>query len=622
MAFVDLGVDFFSMSLGIMGYILYVIIFALLAKRNSLGHSQPSHQKAMTAARAEPSSPASSRPRCWGTWILAGIPIFLVPALCYPICSWGETEVDCVPDAPIRDDSILLPSDLEAIAAEDLSGAVSQEAPDPTELYTVRLTRQRVPISSTGTSTYHKSAYFGELTVGEPAVTFKVVFDTGSGHLILPSTYCRSETCKVHTRYRRSTSTTAKDIDYDGSIVGPGQPRDQITISFGTGEVTGVFVEDVVCLGEDIALEPRKIKEPRTPKTEESNSTDGQVVDASAEEETVLPQGCLELRIIAATEMSEDPFKSFQFDGVLGLGLDGLSQAPQFNFLDVMAKRLNSKQGSAPQTFSVFLADSDAETSEISFGGWKPEHLQNTLAWNSVLEPEVGHWMLQISELRVGGEKLKFCEDGQCRAVVDTGTSLLAVPTGVFPELYELLRHQAHRSEQCGAHGIGPELDLQLENFTVTLGPKDFARAERRPVNYEQPWHHVLKQPPFDPHARVARDVICKPLLMSMDLPAPLGPKLFILGEPVLRKYVSVYDAKEKRVGFARALHVRNEDDEYFPDDPIKDDETIPVVGEAVPMKVGSLLQTAANPGLDKCPSMIQMETESAVKTIMAPFAW
>jgi len=619
MAFVDLGVDFFSMSLGIIGYILYVLIFAVVAKRKSLGHSDSTLNKAMTTTKAENLGPVVTRPRRWGTWIVAGIPIFLVPALCYPVCAWGEAAGDCIPDTLVPDDSILLSSDLEAVAAEDIFVPM---APDPSELYTVRLTRQRVPISNTGATTYHKSAYFGELTVGEPAVTFKVVFDTGSGHLILPSTYCRSETCKVHTRYRRSVSTTAKDIDYDGSIVGPGQPRDQITISFGTGEVTGVFVEDVVCLGEDVHKRTTERKEPVEQRTEEkTSSTEVEVVEPSEEEgKNALPQGCLELRIIAATEMSEDPFKSFQFDGVLGLGLDGLSQAPQFNFLDVMAKRLNSKQGSAPQTFSVFLADNDAEVSEISFGGWKQEHLQNHLAWNSVLEPEVGHWMLQISELRVGGEKLKFCDDGQCRAVVDTGTSLLAVPTGVFPELYELLRHQAHRSEQCGVHGIGPELDLQLENFTVTLGPRDFARAERRPINYEQPWHQVLNKPRFDPNARIAKDVICKPLLMSMDLPAPLGPKLFILGEPVLRKYVSVYDAKEKRVGFAKALHVGNED-EYFPDDPIEVDVT-PGVGEAVPVKTGSLLQTAANPGLDKCPSMMQIETDSAVKTILSPFVW
>jgi len=619
MALIDVGLDFNSMALGVLGYTLYILIFAVFAKRKSVGQSEPAHNKATATARVVQYgmefSPAVSHPQRWSTWILAAIPIFLMPVLFY----WGQSTPACIPDAPVQDNSVLMPSDLEAIAAEDLL-ELPQVAPDPSELYTVRLTRQRVPISTTGATTYHKSAYFGELTIGEPPVAFKVVFDTGSGHLILPSTYCRSETCKVHTRYRRSTSTTAKDIDYDGSIVAAGQPRDQITISFGTGEVTGVFVEDVVCLGEDIA---HGKKESNEVAVEEGTSiaTDENEVSLPGEEDVqdALPPGCLELRIIAATEMSEDPFKSFQFDGVLGLGLDGLSQAPQFNFLDVMAKRLNSKQGTAPQTFSVFLADSDAEVSEISFGGWKQEHLQNSLAWNSVLEPEVGHWMLQIKELRVGGEKLTFCDDGQCRAVVDTGTSLLAVPTGVFPELYELLRHQAHRSEVCGVHGVGPELDLQLENFTVTLGPRDFSRAERRPIHYEQPWQQVLNKPKFDPNARIAKDVVCKPLLMSMDLPAPLGPKLFILGEPALRKYVSVYDAKEKRVGFARALHVGNEDD-FFPDDPIE--EAAPGVEDAAPIKTGSLLQTVANPGLDKCPSLFQLESESAVKTMMAPFVW
>jgi len=82
-----------------------------------------------------------------------------------------------------------------------------------------------------------------------------------------------------------------------------------------------------------------------------------------------------------------------------------------------------------------------------------------------------------------------------------------------------------------------------------------------------------------------------------------------------------VYDAKEKRVGFARALHVGNEDD-YLPDDPIDVPMGAPGVAEATPMKTGSLLQTSAMPGLDKCPSMIQLEGESVVKTMMSPFVW
>mmetsp|Transcript_35681 Transcript_35681/g.90922 ORF Transcript_35681/g.90922 Transcript_35681/m.90922 type:complete len:99 (+) Transcript_35681:2-298(+) len=51
------------------------------------------------------------------------------------------------------------------------------------------------------------------------------------------------------------------------------------------------------------------------------------------------------------------------------------------------------------------------------------------------------------------------------------------------------------------------------------------------------------------------RDIYCKPMLMAMDFPAPIGPKLFILGEPVLRRFYTVYDTKEHRVGFGLARH-------------------------------------------------------------------
>jgi saccharopepsin len=487
-----------------------------------------------------------------------------------------------------------LPGGFDDLPADVLNMPAADKAPNASELFSVKLTRQKVPINSDEGLEYHKSAYFGELTVGDPPVTFTVVFDTGSGHLILPSTYCHSDTCRVHTRYRRSQSRTAKDIDYDGTLVEPGQPRDQITISFGTGEATGVFVEDVVCLGEDKELKQALDSEVEDEEEDSDSDSNG------------LSDGCVKLRMIAATDMSEDPFKSFNFDGVLGLGLDGLSQASEFNFLNVMAASEHRQSGTAPQTFSVFLGDSEAEDSEISFGGWKQEHLAGNLGWNKVVMPEEGHWMIQIDSLTVAGERLKFCDDGQCRAVVDTGTSLLAVPTAIFPELYELLKHSAHRSGECGVAGIGYDLNIQLENFTVSLGPKDYARPEERESGFDQPWQEVLNKPAFDPSVRIRHDVMCKPMLMSMDLPAPLGPKLFILGEPVLRKYYTVYDGREKRVGFGRAIHGSNfEDvDDSHEDDP---DPSLKS-GSKIPIWRDSLIQTDAkmNPKTAYCPSMIQ----------------
>jgi len=45
---------------------------------------------------------------------------------------------------------------------------------------------------------------------------------------------------------------------------------------------------------------------------------------------------------------------------------------------------------------------------------------------------------------------------------------------------------------------------------------------------------------------------------MPVRLPEPLGPKLFILGEPVLHRYYTVYDWENHRVGFSLANNRRN----------------------------------------------------------------
>merc|ERR1719223_1393564 len=50
----------------------------------------------------------------------------------------------------------------------------------------------------------------------------------------------------------------------------------------------------------------------------------------------------------------------------------------------------------------------------------------------------------------------------------------------------------------------------------------------------------------------------CGPRLMATKMPAPLGPNLWILGEPVVQRYYTVYDWAELRVGFSLANSRRN----------------------------------------------------------------
>jgi len=449
--------------------------------------------------------------------------------------------------------------------------------------HVVPLHRQRVPVQGEDDRISYKSVYFGSVTVGSPEQKFAVVFDTGSGHVIIPSSECHSETCRIHNRYNREASPAAVDVDYDGSPVQAGSPRDQITVAFGTGEVTGQFVQDRLCLGSHGAApaapaiavpsytEPLLLVQSgeaelgRTPSAQKGQTK----ALGNASNAMLLSQAlnCVDLRVVMATEMTEEPFHAFSFDGVLGLGLDSLALAPQFSFFGMMAKQVSLEHPS----FGVFLADTDAEVSEISFGGSSEDKVASPLTWAPVALPDLGYWQVEIKAIRIGDRTLDYCADGQCRAVVDTGTSLLAVPEDFADGLQEALEQRLEDPDQGPDGGVdcqrarGEPLHFDVEGTTLTLLPGDYSRQAVHAEDLRES-SDELKDEPSSPPAEKATAPsanstrpTCQPTIMPLELPEPLGPKLFIWGEPVLRKYYTVYDWQDQQIGFALAKHMPSE---------------------------------------------------------------
>merc|ERR1719313_755274 len=58
----------------------------------------------------------------------------------------------------------------------------------------------------------HKTAYWGSVSLGTPPQPFKVIFDTGSGNLIIPSSDCNVPGCAPHKKYSHTSSSTAQAI--------------------------------------------------------------------------------------------------------------------------------------------------------------------------------------------------------------------------------------------------------------------------------------------------------------------------------------------------------------------------------------------------------------------------
>jgi len=403
-----------------------------------------------------------------------------------------------------------------ALLASFLDGSLS-EAPAP--VLSIPLRKQYVPVQKDNKVVAYKTAYFGALQVGgeEPRQTFTVVFDTGSGHLILPSTACHSETCGKHRRYSRAESKTAVDIEYDGTLIRPDAvERDQVSIAFGTGKVLGEFVRDVVCLGG------------------------GPTTQAGGAPREV-GRGCVEMRVVLATEMTDDPFGLFAFDGVLGLGLEALTLAPQFSFFAQVAAQHPAVQ----PLFSVFLARDDGGESRVSFGGHDERFAASDFAWAPVAMKELGYWLVQLKSVRIGDTVVEDCADGTCHAILDTGTSLLGVPRLAARSMHKLLARQVPADRQTDTASIdcrsvpGHNIEFELEGgVSVSLGVEDYSRPT--PFNMTMPNSSAWR-------------LFCRSLLLPVDMAAPLGPKVFIWGEPMLRRYYTSYDLAQKRVGFALA---------------------------------------------------------------------
>jgi len=293
----------------------------------------------------------------------------------------------------------------------------------------------------------HKSAYYGEMTVGNPKQKFVVVFDSGSGNLMIPSTYCQSKACTMHKQYDRKQSSTAVDIEADGSRAKSQEVRDQITVTFGTGEISGVFVTDDVCISDSL---------------------------------------CTNVHLIAATDETDDPFTSFHFDGVLGLAREEMSQAPEFNVFNLLVKQ----QELHKPIFSVYLSDSDSENSEITFGDIKPEHMASDMFWQPVSRKS-GYWQVQIQDITINGYRMSLCED--CQVAVDTGTSQLAGPTEVIQNLEKKLNVLAH----CENYDRLPTLGFVMGDHELKLQPQDY--VDKGPSGCEVSLMELDVPPPNGP---------------------------------------------------------------------------------------------------------------------------
>lgn len=366
---------------------------------------------------------------------------------------------------------------------------------------------QAVPIGKSGKN--FKRAYFGTVSVGMPPQQFDVVFDTGSAHLILPGVNCKSDACQQRDmRYSRRDSVTATNIQANGEPIIKGKSRDILTVHFGSGHSTGLLVREQLCFGG--------------PSTHNASTS----------------RYCVDMNILDAVDMSDEPFKHFQFDGVLGLALSSLSQSKDFNLLHRMSILSENEQASyVASIFAIYLAaEKSQRESELIIGGWNPEYVTAPLKWARVARVDQGYWQIMIKNVFVNGRVYSRCQQENCYAVIDSGTSSIAAPSHAarfFRNILGPLLENAFNpaTEQCNGFPLKTVVEFEFETHSIELDHYDVSRV------------------PKNADLSKADERVCEPKLLTLNIEEPLGPNVFILGEPVLLKYYHVFDADNFRIG-------------------------------------------------------------------------
>lgn len=261
---------------------------------------------------------------------------------------------------------------------------------------------------------------FSKIAIGTPPQEFKVVLDTGSSNLWVPSKDCSSIACFLHSTYDSSESSTYKK---NGS---------SFEIKYGSGELSGFVSQDILQIG-DIKIKGQDFAE--------------------------------------ATSEPGLAFAFGQFDGILGLGYDTISVN---KIVPPFYQMLNQGLLDEP-VVSFYLSDTNNEgdESEALFGGINKAYYTGALTKLPVRRK--AYWEVSLDAITFGKESADLEDTG---AILDTGTSLIALPSGIAEILNKQIGAEKSWSGQytidCDKKSSLPDLSFTLTGHNFTIGPDDY----------------------------------------------------------------------------------------------------------------------------------------------------
>lgn len=333
---------------------------------------------------------------------------------------------------------------------------------------------------------YKDSQYYGKVKVGTQVL--EGVLDTGSTELVVLSDKCKSQ-CG---RKTEELYHAMKSSNYQHGPLA-------LDISYGSGDLNGREAYDSVSIG------PFESKD--VPFWEVMNAN---------------------MPILASSE----------FEAIVGLGpipphVQLMSPGSPRNNLSyaLVLRKLNLFR------YSVCLSRQPGAPGYLT---WMDDsHLNYPKLFTKLEVIDTTYWMSRMTDVTLGKQPFTLCSSG-CGAIIDSGTSLLAVPKKVFKKLAPIIEKMGEKAS-CNVNLL-PDIRFKLDGVHYSLPPDSYIGT----IYGDVP--SALLQ-----NFQKKTNASCQTAMMAMDLPSTVGDT-WVLGVPFLRNFLTIFEqGKKPKMFTARA---------------------------------------------------------------------
>ncbi|KAF4999815.1 hypothetical protein FGRMN_2195 [Fusarium graminum] len=225
------------------------------------------------------------------------------------------------------------------------------------------------------------------------------------------------------------------------------------------------------------------------------------------------------------TDTTSDQFLQFPFDGILGLAIN---KGSKNNFLNALAESKEVDKN----MFCVALnrADDGTNKGEISFGTPNSDKYTGEISYTSIGEDN--DWAIEMDDMGYNGKK---ADVGGMRSFIDTGTSFMFGSPDSVKKVHALIEGAESGdgttyTVPCDSNG---NLTIAFSGVDYVISPKDWIS----PPNKEGK---------------------CTSNLYGFEV----VKGAWLLGDTFIKNVYAVFDADERRIGFAASAITSGSSDE------------------------------------------------------------